>query len=83
MTLENWFTTGGEDGVSMVDSLKNLPLAELSAQVRYQQKPVPIEGFTENTVTLAESVWGASVGQSLVIYHGNVVVGGGVLCATN
>ncbi|CAN5159263.1 tRNA 2-thiouridine(34) synthase MnmA [soil metagenome] len=87
MKLESWYATGDISRVSMVDTMSNFPLAELSVQVRYQQHPIAVASFSRDEngmqVVLAETVWGASAGQSLVVYHGNVVVGGGVLCATN
>lgn len=55
----------------------------LMAQVRYRQKPVTatVEAATDDSVRVhfAEPVFGITPGQSLVLYAGDCVLGGGVI----
>lgn len=59
--------------------------ATYSAQVRYRQKPVAAQIRTMSdagsdvAVTFAEPVFGITPGQALVLYKGDVVVGGGTI----
>jgi tRNA-specific 2-thiouridylase len=81
--VENLVVTGGSntDLTSMVDTSK-----KFQCQVRYQQTPIEIKKLAlENDkliVETAEPLWAVAPGQSLVVYEGNQVVGGGVVCAT-
>jgi tRNA-specific 2-thiouridylase len=55
----------------------------LMAQVRYRQKPVTaiLEMAADDSVRVhfAEPVFGITPGQSLVLYDGDCVLGGGVI----
>jgi tRNA-specific 2-thiouridylase len=55
----------------------------MMAQVRYRQKPViaTLEMATDDSVSVhfAEPVFGITPGQSLVLYAGDCVLGGGVI----
>ncbi|MCL2104385.1 MAG: hypothetical protein FWH21_04925, partial [Kiritimatiellaeota bacterium] len=62
-----------------------VPGDTVTAQVRYRQKPVTatIEDFSSERRTLrvrfAEPVFSVTPGQSLVLYDGDLVLGGGVI----
>lgn len=83
--LDGYISTGRgtvEDMQLTVDVLQD---RGLSCQIRYQQKPVPVDTILVEggriKVETAEPVWAAAAGQSLVLYEGDAVVGGGVICA--
>jgi tRNA-specific 2-thiouridylase len=81
--LEGWQWTAPQYGgqqLSFVDTMKGL-----SAQIRYQQEPIGIEGLKRLDDERVEVVFSAPVkamaeGQFLVAYDGEEVAGGGVLC---
>lgn len=85
--LKPLFVTGGSQEVSLVDVLGQKD--NIEAQIRYQQKPVKVAGWKldeesgELEISFTELVWGAAEGQSLVLYEGEEVIGGGIVCATN
>ncbi len=60
--------------------------ARAEAQVRYRQRPVAAAVAAlsadgrEVGVTFAEPVFGVTPGQSLVLYEGDLVLGGGTIC---
>lgn len=64
---------------------REIPLVgtTLMAQVRYRQKPVAatVEMATDDAVSVcfAEPVFGVTPGQSLVLYEGDCVLGGGII----
>lgn len=84
--LENSFVCGGANGVSLVDITSKMLTRELTAQLRYHQQPLKVSRVSDEenrvVVELSEAAWAASAGQSLVLYHGDRVLGGGVVCAT-
>ena len=55
----------------------------MMAQVRYRQKPVTatLDVATDDSVSVrfADPVFGITPGQSLVLYDGDCVLGGGVI----
>jgi tRNA-specific 2-thiouridylase len=55
----------------------------ITAIIRYHSAPVAVETITNSgdnlQVTLRDAVFGAAKGQSCVFYHGDEVVGGGVI----
>lgn len=84
--LDGYMSTGGRGGEvdkSTINVLVNRPL---SCQIRYQQKPALVSKITledgKVKVETSDPLWAVTPGQSLVLYEGDEVVGGGVICAT-
>ncbi len=84
--LESSYVCGGSGEVSLVDITSQIPVEELTAQLRYHQQPLGVKRVAYEAdkvvVELSEAAWAASPGQSLVLYRGDRVLGGGVVCAT-
>jgi len=84
--LDGYYSTGGESIEDMQLTIDTLNSRPLSCQVRYQQVPVSVEKIElqegKIKITTKEPLWAVAAGQSLVLYEGNQVVGGGVVCAT-
>ena len=53
--------------------------AGLTAKVRYRSQAVPVKKIDEGRLEFASPVWGVTPGQSVVIYHDDLVVGGGII----
>ena len=86
LRIEQPIATGGNQSESTVDVYRaNMPL---SVQIRYQQQALPVasvwqvEGSSDIEINLSEPVFAAALGQSAVLYHQDIVVGGGIICAT-
>jgi tRNA-specific 2-thiouridylase len=64
---------------------KGEALAQLSAKTRYRQQDndCKIESMDGANVTFAFDTpqWAATPGQSLVLYHGDVCLGGGIIAS--
>lgn len=84
LTIEHPVVTGGDPKELLVDVCKE---KELTCQIRYQQVPTSVTRVAKEgervILELAEPVWGAAVGQSVVLYTQDRVLGGGILCATS
>jgi tRNA-specific 2-thiouridylase len=70
--------------ISNVNWIKDIPMVgkQYQVKIRYQMKSV--EAIIEKRgddwiVKCAKDIWAATAGQSLVVYDGNVVVGGGII----
>lgn len=76
-------------GCHIVDTYFFIPPQDirepLSVRLRSSQEPVPViiseEGGTL-LLTFAQAQHGVAPGQSAVLYEGDIVVGGGIICAT-
>ncbi len=54
----------------------------VTAKIRYRQKEVPCTYTVHGdsmTVTFAEPISSPAAGQSIVLYHGDIVIGGGII----
>jgi len=60
-------------------------ISELSAKTRYRQADVPchlaVEGMDRFSVRFPTPQWAVTPGQSAVLYHGDVCLGGGIIDA--
>lgn len=85
LQIENPIVTGGNSQESIIDVIGDR--IDLTLQTRYQQPPVKISAVKPvgDTIhlTTAEPVWAPAIGQSVVIYADQTVLGGGILCVTN
>ena len=52
----------------------------LTAKVRYRSTAVPVQIKDGNCLEFATPVWGITPGQSVVIYCGDLLIGGGIIC---
>jgi tRNA-specific 2-thiouridylase len=86
MVLENWQATGGDSDYSVLSTIDILAKNDsLTAQGRYQQKPVPVKRiWSEAGVVRVETapLTAVAPGQSIVLYEGDRVWGGGTVCST-
>jgi tRNA-specific 2-thiouridylase len=84
--LESWQTTGGSSDMGIVSALDVLAKSgSLSVQARYQQQPVTVHSVREEQGRIhveTAPLWAVAPGQSLVLYEGDRVWGGGVVCST-
>ena len=62
-----------------VSRYDDIPASELRAKVRYRSQAVPVQKIDEGRLVFASPVWGITPGQSVVIYHNDLVVGGGII----
>ena len=85
--LERFMYTGTNGNRGEVSTLEVLAKeGKLGCQVRYQQKPVAVLGVGsegEKLRVATEPLWAVMPGQSLVLYVGDKVIGGGVVCTMN
>ncbi len=51
----------------------------LTAKVRYRSQAVPVQIKDEGCMEFATPVWGITPGQSVVVYCGELVIGGGII----
>jgi tRNA-uridine 2-sulfurtransferase len=86
MVLESWHTTGSESDMSVVATVESLAHeGKIVAQARYQQQPVAVHSMRQTAKgieLLTDPLRAVATGQSLVLYEGDRVWGGGVICAT-
>jgi tRNA-uridine 2-sulfurtransferase len=84
ITIERFNGTGSAENS---DILSTIDISGISAQVRYQEPAKALYGFVKHddgTVTFeSEAHWAVAPGQSLVLYRGDEVIGGGIICATS
>ena len=52
----------------------------LTAKVRYRSTAVPVQIKDGNCLEFATPVWGITPGQSVVVYCGDLLIGGGIIC---
>ena len=52
----------------------------LTAKVRYRSAAVPVQIKDGNCLEFATPVWGITPGQSVVVYCGDLLIGGGIIC---
>ena len=52
----------------------------LTAKVRYRSTAVPVQIKDGNCMEFATPVWGITPGQSVVVYCGDLLIGGGIIC---
>ena len=52
----------------------------LTAKVRYRSAAVPVQIKDGNCMEFATPVWGITPGQSVVVYCGDLLIGGGIIC---
>ncbi len=86
IVLESWQTTGGASDWSVVSTIDTLAKSgHITAQARYQQKPIAVKGISQQgdrIVIETAPLWAVAPGQSLVLYEGDRVWGGGIICST-
>jgi len=51
----------------------------LTAKVRYRSAAVPVQIKDEGCMEFATPVWGITPGQSVVVYHDDLLIGGGII----
>lgn len=85
--LESWQTTGGDTELTVVSTIDLLAKDGcITAQARYQQEPTKVHGISaenDRIRVLTDPIWGVAPGQSLVLYEGDRVWGGGTVCSTD
>lgn len=92
LELEKPIETGGRTDqleVSTVEKWREIcSEGKLTCQIRYRQNPCPVEAVKLNSKgnleleLMTPGVWGPAVGQAVVLFNHETVLGGGVLCAT-
>jgi tRNA-specific 2-thiouridylase len=86
MVVESFQMTGGEPGSNELSTLVALVReGRITCQARYQQAPVLVHSITSQNSLLTidtDPIRGVAPGQSLVLYEGDRVWGGGIVCAT-
>jgi tRNA-specific 2-thiouridylase len=87
IVLETWQATSGNHDQSIVSTLDALAKeGKISAQTRYQQKPITVQGIWEKDGKVhlhTDPLWAVAAGQSLVLFEHDRVWGGGFVCTTD